>query len=109
VRIHDWNPIQAYNQIQNGRMSSKQVKPDERRAGVPESLKPINAEDRLEISPEAQVISHSAFQGPADRTPSSLSRQARLEALRQQVQAGTYHVPAELVAQKMLRALSRRP
>lgn len=110
MRIHDWNPMQAYNQIQNGRTSSKQEnKPYERKPGVPVPSTSRNTGDRLEISQEAQVKSHSAvLNGQSDGPQGSVARQARLEALRQQVQTGTYDVPAELVARKMLQALVHR-
>ena len=103
MRIHEWNPLQAY-QIHNTRTSSKQENKQEKEAALP----PREAEDRLEISREAQAKSLSAAalgQAGGDRPYSS--REARIEALRQQVQAGTYEVPATLVAQKMLQAIFR--
>ncbi len=99
MRIHEWNPFQAY-QIQHTRTSSKQEKDV-----VPSRA----AEDRLEISREAQIKSRSAT--PSERVDDrrfESSLQARIEALRQQVQAGTYEVPAPLVAQKMLQFMARK-
>lgn len=102
MRIQDWNPLQAYNKIQNGqKLSNQENKPNERNTVVRGALTSAENGDRLEISQAAQVKNHAVAKA---FTP----REARIEALRQQVQAGTYDVPAELVARKMLQALTRR-
>lgn len=101
MRIHDWNPVQAYNKVQNGQKLPKQEnKTLDRIAGAKVPQASAGNGDRLEISQAAQVINHAA-------ATASTAREAWIEALRQQVQAGTYHVPAELVARKMLQALAR--
>ena len=99
--------MQAYNQIQSGWTSSKQEHKPHEQPSVGSETWSRNTEDRLEISAEAQVKSHAALAQQSEGLQRSATRQARLEALRQQVQAGTYNVPAELVAQKMLQVLNR--
>lgn len=110
MRIYDWNPLQTYKKIQDGRPSAKPVdQPSKRVTGGPAAPSVQSTGDRLEISAEAQVKSHTAaWSGHSEVQTASAARQARVEALRQQVQAGTYDVPAELVARKMLQALIRR-
>jgi len=59
------------------------------------SGKSKNQKDIIQISSEAKQLLEAQRNGSAERAE-------RVQALKYQVQAGTYHVQAELVAEKLL-------
>lgn len=68
------------------------------RSGRPAGAEPPAAgSDRVELSPEAQLIQR--LQRELSNGP---ERTARLAALKQAIDAGQYSVPADRVAQRML-------
>jgi|HigsolmetaAR203D_1030402.scaffolds.fasta_scaffold00082_65 negative regulator of flagellin synthesis FlgM len=60
------------------------------------------AKDRVQISAEAKELLEAQASGEIERAE-------RIAELRQAVQDGTYHVPANLVADKLLRYLMNDP
>jgi negative regulator of flagellin synthesis FlgM len=84
---------------------AKTVPPQPRRAD--QASKPPASAERLELSPKAKAIRRAAQ--VVAHTPDI--RDAKVRALQQAVQSGTYNVTPEQIAEKMLKeaALEERP
>jgi flagellar biosynthesis anti-sigma factor FlgM len=97
VGQHGQPPISAEHVSQNAavQQAARLLRENAARTESPQSPPPT---DSVEISPQARDLARA--QEAVEAAPDV--RADRVDELRRQIEGGTYHVPAETLAQKLL-------